>query len=83
MIELNKMFLDLALLVDMQGNMLDSIEQNVKNSSDYIEEANIDLVKSIDYQIQLRKKQCACVIIILVVIGIIIGLVIGLYKLKN
>jgi t-SNARE complex subunit (syntaxin) len=81
--ELNKMFIDLALLVDMQGDMLDSIEKNVKSSSDYIDNANLDITQAIEYQIQIRKKQCACVIIVLVVIGLVIGLTIGLYKLKN
>lgn len=81
--ELNKMFIDLALLVDIQGEMLDSIEQNIKNSSEFVDEANKDLTQSIEYQIQIRKKQCACVLILLVVIGLVVGLTIGLYKLKN
>lgn len=81
--ELNKMFLDLALLVDLQGEMLDSIELNVKNTSEYIEQANTDLLTSIEYQKQIRKKQCLCAVIILSIIGIVIGLSIGLYKLKN
>lgn len=81
--ELNKMFLDFAMLVDIQGEMLDSIELNVKNSSEFIDQANVDLTKSIEYQIQIRKKQCVCAIIILSIIGVVIGLSIGLYKLKN
>jgi t-SNARE complex subunit (syntaxin) len=39
--ELNKMFIDLALLVDLQGEMLDSIDINIKNSSKFFDEAKI------------------------------------------
>ena len=66
------MFLDFALLTEQQGEMLDQIEYNVKNSGEYIEEANLDLTGAIDYQRRIRRKQCCLIIVVLVALMIIL-----------
>lgn len=69
------MFLDFALIVDKQGQLLDYVEIEIKFASDNIEEGNITMIKAIDYQKQYRKKQlCLCffVLIILAIVAIII-----------
>ena len=43
--ELHQMFLDFALLTEQQGEMLDQIEFQVKSASDFIEDANLDMVQ--------------------------------------
>eukprot|EP00978_Attheya_sp_CCMP212_P019129 scaffold53217_cov52-Attheya_sp.AAC.3 len=55
--ELHQMFLDFALLTEQQGELLDQIEFNVRNAADYVEEGNVDLFESIEFQKKIRKKQ--------------------------
>ena len=54
--------------------MLDQIEFQVKSASDYIDEGNDNMVQAIEIQKSLRCKQCACLIILIVIIGVIIGI---------
>jgi t-SNARE complex subunit (syntaxin) len=51
------MFLDFALLVEQQGELLNNIEHQVRQAADYIEEANKDVYESIQIQKSIRKKQ--------------------------
>jgi t-SNARE complex subunit (syntaxin) len=55
--ELHQMFLDFALLTEQQGELLDQIEFNVRSAADYVEEGNVDLFESIEFQKKIRKKQ--------------------------
>jgi len=68
--ELHQMFLDMALLTEQQGELLDQIEFQVKQAGDYIEDANVDVYESIQYQKKIRKKQC--IILLIVVVAIIV-----------
>lgn len=68
--ELHQMFLDLALLVDQQGEMLDQIEYQVKSAGEYIESGNEQLSKAINHQSCLRKKKCFLLIFGLILIMI-------------
>jgi t-SNARE complex subunit (syntaxin) len=77
--ELHQMFLDFALLTEQQGELLDQIEHQVKAASEYIEEANVQMVGAIALQKSIRAKQCCICTFILVVIGIIVGVVVA-YK---
>ena len=70
--ELHQMFLDFALLTEQQGELLDQIEFQVKQAGDYVEDANVDVYESIEYQRKIRKKQCW---IILIVTGVIVVVV--------
>jgi len=69
--EIHQIFLDFALLTEKQGELLDQIEFNVKAAADYVEDANVDIYKSIEHQKSIRKKQCWIIIIVLTVIIII------------
>ena len=51
------MFLDFALLVEQQGELLNNIEHQVRQAADHIEEANKDVHTSIELQKSVRKKQ--------------------------
>ena len=55
--ELHQMFLDFALLVEQQGELLNNIEHQVRQAADHIEEANKDVHTSIELQKSVRKKQ--------------------------
>lgn len=75
--ELHQMFIDFALLTEQQGELLDVIEFQVKAASDYIDEGNSEMVKAIEIQKSIRKKQCCCVISILVIVGVVVGIIIA------
>ncbi|CAM9503306.1 unnamed protein product [Discosporangium mesarthrocarpum] len=75
-IELHKMFVDLALLVDQQGEMLDQIEFQVKSAGDYVRDANADIENAITSSKKIRKRQCCMIVIVLIIIAIIIFVVI-------
>lgn len=75
--ELAQMFADFAMLVEQQGELLDQIESNVKNSVEYVDQGNAEMTQAVTYLISARKKQCCICITIIVVIGIIVGAVLG------
>lgn len=64
--ELHQMFLDFALLTEQQGELLDQIEFQVKQAGDYVEDANVEVYESIEYQRKIRKKQCWIILIVIV-----------------
>lgn len=70
--ELHQMFLDFALLTEQQGELLDQIEFQVKQAGDYIEDANVDVYESIQYQSSIRKKQCWIIAIVIVVVIVLL-----------
>lgn len=74
--ELHQMFLDFALLTEQQGELLDQIEFNVTQATDYVEEANVQTHQAIEYQKAIRKKQCWLILIASVVIGVIVYLIV-------
>ncbi|OQR94857.1 syntaxin [Achlya hypogyna] len=71
--ELHQMFLDLALLVEQQGEMLDHIEFQVKAASNYIEAGNKEVTKAIKTQKSMRKKQCCLLVFGLVIVLIAVA----------
>lgn len=77
--ELNQMFLDFALLVEQQGELLDQIEYQVHAANDYVQEGNVDIEKAIDLQKSIRKKYC-CVIITVLIIAVVIMAAAGLFS---
>nr|1L4A_B Chain B, S-SYNTAXIN [Doryteuthis pealeii] len=52
--ELHDMFMDMAMLVESQGEMIDRIEYNVEAAVDYIETAKVDTKKAVKYQSKAR-----------------------------
>jgi len=78
--ELHQMFLDFALLTEKQGELLDQIEHQVKDASEYIDEGNAEMVQAIEIQKSIRYKQCCIAMIIIIIIGIIVALVVAKTK---
>ncbi|XP_020864166.1 syntaxin-1B isoform X1 [Phascolarctos cinereus] len=54
--ELHDMFVDMAMLVESQGEMIDRIEYNVEHSVDYVERAVSDTKKAVKYQSKARRS---------------------------
>lgn len=78
--ELHDMFMDMAMLVEQQGEMIDRIEYNVEQAVDYIETAKMDTKKAVKYQSKARRKLIMiiiCVVVLIGVVALIIGLTVG------
>jgi len=55
--ELHDMFMDMAMLVESQGEMIDRIEYHVDQSVEYVGKAMEDTKKALKYQSKARKKK--------------------------
>jgi len=69
--ELHDMFMDMAMLVESQGEMIDRIEYHVEHAVDYVQTATQDTKKALKYQSKARRKKimmflCAAVVGVLV-----------------
>ncbi|XP_036958975.1 syntaxin-3 isoform X1 [Acanthopagrus latus] len=68
--ELHDMFVDIAMLVENQGGMIDRIESNMDQSVGFVERAVADTKKAAKFQQEARRKQmmifCCCVVLALI-----------------
>nr|XP_031298326.1 syntaxin-2 isoform X2 [Camelus dromedarius] len=74
--ELHEVFVDMAVLVETQGEMINNIEKNVMNAMDYVEHAKEETKKAIKYHSKARRKMVfiiICVVILLVILGIVLA----------
>ncbi|XP_066145744.1 syntaxin-1A isoform X5 [Euwallacea fornicatus] len=74
--ELHDMFMDMAMLVENQGEMIDRIEFHVEHAVDYVQTATQDTKKALRYQSRARRKKIfiiICLIILLVVLIVILA----------
>uniref|UniRef100_A0A8P4KH36 Syntaxin 2 n=1 Tax=Dicentrarchus labrax TaxID=13489 RepID=A0A8P4KH36_DICLA len=81
--ELHAMFMDMAMLVETQGEMVNNIENNVSNAAEYIYSAKEETKKAVRYQKKSRRKYIIlafALLILLAVIALIVGLSVGLTK---
>eukprot|EP00117_Sycon_ciliatum_P010641 scpid92857/ scgid2654/ Syntaxin len=56
--ELHEMFMDMAVLVEQQGEMIDRIEFNVENAAAYVAEAKVQTRQAVVYQSRARRVCC-------------------------
>ncbi|KAJ8260699.1 hypothetical protein COCON_G00164220 [Conger conger] len=81
--ELHSMFLDIALLVETQGDMTNNIEKNVCGAAEYVARAERETKKAVRYQTKARRKYIIIAIVVVVLLGLlalIIGLSVGIPK---
>ncbi|KAJ4721271.1 putative Syntaxin [Melia azedarach] len=76
LLELQQIFLDMAVLVDAQGDMLDNIESQVSSAVDHVQSGNTALQKAKKLQRNSRKWMCIAIIILLIIVVIIVVAVI-------
>ncbi|KAE8283913.1 Syntaxin-4 Renal carcinoma antigen NY-REN-31 [Larimichthys crocea] len=74
--DLHDMFQYLAMEVEAQGEMVNRIEANIMQSSDYVEKAKENTAKAVTYQQKARKKKfwiaiCLAILILILVISLI------------
>lgn len=52
--ELHDMFLDMAMLVESQGELLNNIEHHVTNAQTYVEQGRVQAKKALEFQGKAR-----------------------------
>jgi len=72
LLDLQQIFLDLAVLVEAQGEMLDDIESQVTGANEHIQSGTTQLRKARRLQKNTRKWTCYAIILLLVIALVII-----------
>uniref|UniRef100_A0A1J3F2T3 t-SNARE coiled-coil homology domain-containing protein n=1 Tax=Noccaea caerulescens TaxID=107243 RepID=A0A1J3F2T3_NOCCA len=72
LLDLQQIFLDMAVLVDAQGEMLDNIESQVSSAVDHVQSGNTALQRAKSLQKNSRKWMCIAIIILLIVVAVIV-----------
>eukprot|EP00197_Chlamydomonas_leiostraca_P011442 CAMPEP_0202869470 /NCGR_PEP_ID=MMETSP1391-20130828/12469_1 /ASSEMBLY_ACC=CAM_ASM_000867 /TAXON_ID=1034604 /ORGANISM="Chlamydomonas leiostraca, Strain SAG 11-49" /LENGTH=310 /DNA_ID=CAMNT_0049549791 /DNA_START=174 /DNA_END=1103 /DNA_ORIENTATION=+ len=72
LLELHQIFLDMAVLVEAQGEMLDNIEKQVARSVEYVQGGTQALQDAKQLQKKTRKMMCCALFIVLIVALIIV-----------
>mmetsp|Transcript_668 Transcript_668/g.1938 ORF Transcript_668/g.1938 Transcript_668/m.1938 type:complete len:306 (+) Transcript_668:281-1198(+) len=75
LLDLHQIFMDMAVLVEAQGEMLDNIENQVARAVDYVEAGTTALVDAKQSQKGKRKLMCCLLITVLIILGIIAGII--------
>ncbi|EKX52376.1 hypothetical protein GUITHDRAFT_150769 [Guillardia theta CCMP2712] len=60
--EVHQLFMDMAIMVEQQGEMLDNIEELVSKSAEYTESGVEQLIQAKKLQKKARKKMCCLVV---------------------
>jgi len=77
--ELHDMFMDMAMLVESQGEMIDRIEYNVEQSVDYVGTAKADTKKAVKYQSGARRKKIIMLVCVAVLVIVLVSTVGGYF----
>lgn len=72
LLELHQVFLDMAVMVEAQGEQMDDIEHHVMNAAHYVKDGTKDLKTAKGYQRNSRKWMCIGMIILLVLILVVV-----------
>lgn len=75
LMELHQIFLDMAVLVEAQGEMLDNIEAQVAKSVEYVQAGVTHLQAAKQLQKNTRKWMCCALIVLLIIVAVIIVVV--------
>jgi len=70
--ELHDMFMDMAMLVESQGELVDRIEYNVTSTKDQITTAKGELTVAEEYAVKARKKKVMIIICLIVLVTILV-----------
>ncbi|NP_001265255.1 syntaxin 1A [Apis mellifera] len=76
--ELHDMFMDMAMLVESQGEMIDRIEYHVEHAVDYVQTATQDTKKALKYQSKARRKKIM-IMICLAILAVVLTTTIAGY----
>eukprot|EP00775_Hariotina_reticulata_P007707 gene7707-7906_t len=76
LLELHQIFLDMAVLVEAQGEMLDNIEKQVMRSVEYVQSGTSALQDAKMLQKKTRKWMCCAIILLLLTAAVIVVVVV-------
>jgi syntaxin 1B/2/3 len=71
--DLAQMFQEMAVLVDGQGEMLDSIQVHIHKAKDLTGRAEQELIKTRKYQHKNRKQLCCATAVAMIIVLVILG----------
>ncbi|KAI3852122.1 hypothetical protein MKW98_020121 [Papaver atlanticum] len=80
LLELHQVFLDMAVMVEAQGDQIDNIEHHVTNAAQYVKDGSKELHQAKGYQRSSRKCMCIGLVLLLILILIIIIPIITSFK---
>ncbi|KEH39018.1 hypothetical protein MtrunA17_Chr2g0322801 [Medicago truncatula] len=72
LLDLHQIYLDMAVLVEAQGEILDNIESQVNNAVDHVQRGTTALQSAKKLQKNSRKWMCIAIIILLIIVAIIV-----------
>ncbi|XP_065093041.1 syntaxin-1A isoform X4 [Ochlerotatus camptorhynchus] len=75
--ELHDMFMDMAMLVESQGDLVDRVEYHVEQSGNYVAQGQQELVQAKKYMSKARKKKiliAVCVAITLIILIVFLAI---------
>lgn len=72
LLELHQVFLDMAVMVESQGEQMDEIEHHVINASHYVADGANELKTAKNHQRNSRKWMCIGIIVLLLIILIVV-----------
>lgn len=72
LLELHQVFLDMAVMVEAQGEKMDDIEHHVFHASHYVKDGTKSLQSAKEYQKRSRKWMCIGIILLLILILFIV-----------
>ncbi|KAK3866926.1 hypothetical protein Pcinc_027557, partial [Petrolisthes cinctipes] len=76
--ELYELFMNMAVLVESQGEVVDRIENHVCQAQEYVATAKVETAQAVRYQTKARKKMiligvCLAVLLLIVIIIIVVS----------
>ncbi|KAK3920510.1 Syntaxin-1B [Frankliniella fusca] len=74
--DLRDMFVEMSLLVERQGDMINNIERQVQQTRDHVEAGEKMAKKAIKYQSKFKKKRCILYSILAVILVILVVVII-------
>lgn len=72
LMDLHQVFLDMAALVDAQGQQLNDIESHVAHASSFVRRGTVELETAKEYQQSSRKWACIAVLLVIVLIAALV-----------
>lgn len=72
LLDLHQIYLDMAVLVEAQGELLDNIESQVTNAVDHVQTGTTALQNAKKLQRNSRKWTCIAIIILLLIGAVIV-----------
>ncbi|XP_047308772.1 syntaxin-121-like [Impatiens glandulifera] len=70
--ELNQVFMDMAVLVDHQGMLVDDIENQVNRANSYVRDGTVQLQVARRHQKNTRKWTCFAIVLLLLIVLLVV-----------